>query len=80
MILRSELVRNSRTRSFCWYDVLGGRPWHEGIDVAGEVAVGQLREQVAQIGIEFDAVHLAPAVRLSESQLQRIATCAFGCG
>lgn len=24
-------------------------PWHEGIDVAGEVAVGQLSEQVAQI-------------------------------
>jgi hypothetical protein len=64
LILRGELVRESRTRSFCRDDVLGACPWHEGIDVAGEVAVGQFSEQVAQIGIGFDAVHLACLCRV----------------
>lgn len=54
-------------RSFCRDDVLGACPWHEGIDVAGEVAVGQLSEQVAQIGIGFDAVHLAGANETGEA-------------
>ena len=34
-------------------------PWHQGINVAGEVSVGQFREPVAQIGIGLDAIHLA---------------------
>ncbi len=39
--------------------MLGVCLWHEGIAVVGEVAVGQLREHVAQIGVGFDAVHRA---------------------
>ena len=61
LIPPGDLVRESRTRSLCQDDVLGACPWHEGIDVAGEVAVGMLRKQAAQIGIGLYAGDLACA-------------------
>ncbi len=42
-----ELAGESRARSFCGDGPLGLSPWHQCVDVFGEVAVGQLGEQVA---------------------------------
>lgn len=38
---------------------MGVCPWHELIDVVGEVSFRELRKKVAQICKGFDAVHLA---------------------
>ncbi|PXW66327.1 hypothetical protein C7964_11058 [Loktanella sp. PT4BL] len=47
--------------------MLGIGPWHQGVDVAGEVAVGPLGEEIAHVGIWFDAVHLACADEAGEA-------------
>lgn len=36
-------------------------PRHQGVDVSDEVTVGEAGEEIAQIGIGLDAVHLASA-------------------
>ena len=46
---------------------LGIGPWHQSVGVAGEMTIGQLREQIAQIGIGLDAVHLAGADQAGEA-------------
>jgi len=42
-------------------------PRHQVVDVSSEVAVGQLREQVAQIGTGLDATRLAGADQAGEA-------------
>lgn len=55
------------TRSLCILVLLGVGPGHQRIDVLVEVAIGQLGEQIAQISIGFDAVHLACADQAGEA-------------
>jgi len=42
-------------------------PWHQRVDVAGEMTIGQLCEQIAQIGIGLDALHLAGCDQAGEA-------------
>jgi hypothetical protein len=55
------------TRSLCVFVLPGVGPGHERVDVLVEVAIGQLGEQIAQISIGFDAVHLACADEAGEA-------------
>jgi len=55
------------TSSLCIVVRLGMGPRHQGIDVSVEVTLGQLGEEITQIGIGFDAVHLAGADRAGEA-------------
>ena len=55
------------TSSLCILDLLNVGPWHKGVDVLVEVAIGELGEEITQIGIGFDAVHLAGADRAGEA-------------
>jgi len=44
-------------------------PGHEGIDVAGEMTVRQLREQIIQVGVGLDAIHFTSADQAGETGL-----------
>jgi hypothetical protein len=45
----------------------GADPGHQGVDVLVEMAVGELREEVAEMGAGVDAVQLAGAGQAGEA-------------
>ena len=55
------------TRSLCTLVLPCIGPGHERVDVLVEMAIGQLGEEITQIGIGFDAVHLACADQAGEA-------------
>jgi hypothetical protein len=42
-------------------------PGHERVDILVEMAVGEPGEQIAQVGVGFDAIHLAGAYQAGEA-------------
>lgn len=42
-------------------------PGYESVDVFGEVAIGEADEEIAQVGVWFNAVHLACADQAGET-------------
>jgi len=42
-------------------------PWHEGVDIFGEVAICEADEEIAQIGVRFNAIHLGSADQAGEA-------------
>src|SRR6478609_5351992 len=57
----NELTEEYLTSSLCGLDAGGIGPRHQGIDVFDEVAVCETGEEVAQIGVRFNAVHFTSA-------------------
>lgn len=49
--------------------MLGMGPWHQRVDVLGEVTVGDADEEVAQVSIRLDAIHFAPCHRKNQPSL-----------
>ena len=47
--------------------MLGMGPWHQRVDVLGEVTVGDADEEVAQVSIRLDAIHFAGADQAGEA-------------
>ena len=47
--------------------MLGMGPWHQRVDVLGEGTVGDAGEEVAQVSIGLDAIHLAGADQAGEA-------------
>lgn len=59
----NELTEEYLTSSLWGRDAGGIGPWHQGIDVFGEVAVCEADEEVAQIGVGLNAVHFTSLCR-----------------
>lgn len=61
-----ELIEESRTSSLSGAGPLRIGPWHEGVDIFGEMTVCEADEEIAQIGVGLNAVHLAASDQTGE--------------